>query len=109
MMRQGMFMLISPTLTAFSGPFGTSFGANLTPDAMTGLGEWTEKMFIGAMRNGHHQGDKNNRPILPPMPIKNAYTNISEEDLKAIWAYLKTVKPVKNEVPVALNNRGRPF
>ncbi len=109
MMQQGIFMLGAPSLAAFSFPFGTTFAANLTPDKETGLGEWTEKMFIGAMRTGHHQGDKNNRKILPPMPIKNAYANMSDEDLKAIWAYLKTIKPVKNEVPPALNRMGRPF
>ena len=107
LMQQNIFMLSAPTLAAFSGPFGTTFAANLTPDKQTGLGEWTEKMFIDAMQTGYHQGDKNNRPILPPMP-KGAYANLSDDDLKAMWAYLKTTKPVRNEVPVALNRRGRP-
>ena len=66
-------------------------------------------MFIDALRTGHHQGDAGNRKILPPMPIKNAYANMSDEDLKAIWAYLKTIQPVRNEVPPALNRMGRPF
>ena len=110
MMRQGIFMLTAPSLTAFSGAYGTSFAINLTPDKETGLGEWTEEMFIGAMQTGYHQGDqKNNRKILPPMPIKNAYSGISDADLKAMWAYLKTIKAVKNEVPAPLNSRGRPF
>ena len=109
MMQQGIFMLTSPTMTAFAGPYGTSFAANLTPDKETGLGEWTEKMFIESMRTGYHQGDKNNRQILPPMPIKNGYADMADEDLKAIWAYLQTVKPVRNEAPVPINNRGRAF
>ncbi len=108
LIQQNIFMLTAPTLAAFSGPFGTTFAANLTPHNETGLGEWTEKMFIDAMRTGFHQGDKGNRRILPPMP-KGAYANMSDADLKAMWAYLKTIKPVRNEVPAALNRRGRPF
>lgn len=108
MMQQGIFILTSPQLSAFSGPFGTSFASNLTPDNETGLGEWTEEMFIGAMRTGRHQGVESNRKILPPMPTKH-YAQMNDADLKAIWAYLRTIKPVKNEVNPALNQRGRPY
>ena len=108
MMQQGIFILTSPQMSAFSGAFGTSFASNLTPDKETGLGEWTEEMFIGAMRTGLHQGVEGNRPILPPMPVKH-YAQMNDEDLKAIWAYLKTIKPVKNEVNPPLNPRGRPY
>lgn len=108
MIQQGIFILTSPQLSAFSGPFGTSFASNLTPDNETGLGEWTEEMFIGAMRTGHHQGVASNRKILPPMPTKH-YAQMNDTDLKAIWAYLRTIKPVKNEVNPALNQRGRPY
>ena len=108
MMQQGIFILTSPQMSAFSGPFGTSFASNLTPDKETGLGEWTEKMFIDAMRTGHHQGDMNNRKIFPPMPTKH-YAEMNDADLKAIWAYLRTIKPVKNEVSPPLNQRGRPY
>ena len=108
MMQQGIFILTSPQMSAFSGPFGTSFASNLTPDKETGLGEWTEKMFIDAMRTGHHQGDTSNRKIFPPMPTKH-YAQMNDADLKAIWAYLRTIKPVKNEVSSPLNSRGRPY
>lgn len=108
MMQQGIFILTSPQMSAFSGPFGTSFASNLTPDNETGLGEWTEKMFIDALRTGHHQGDMNNRQIFPPMPTKH-YGQMNDADLKAIWAYLRTIKPVKNEVSPPLNQRGRPY
>jgi mono/diheme cytochrome c family protein len=108
MMGQGIFMVTAQTMTAFAAPFGTTFATNLTPDKETGLGEWTEQMFIGAMRTGRHQGVESNRKIFPPMPAKN-YSEMSEEDLKAIWAYLKTVNAVKNDVPPALNPRGRPW
>ena len=108
MMQQGIFTLTSPQMSAFSGPFGTSFASNLTPDKETGLGEWTAEMFINAMRTGLHQGVEGNRAILPPMPVKH-YAQMNDEDLKAIWAYLKTIKPVKNEVNPPLNQRGRPY
>lgn len=108
MMQQGIFILTSPQMSAFSGPFGTSFSSNLTPDTETGLGEWTEKMFIDAMRTGLHQGVAGNRKIFPPMPTKH-YAQMNDEDLKAIWAYLRTIKPVKNEVSPPLNSRGRPY
>ncbi len=108
MMQQGIFLLTSPQLSAFSGPFGTSFASNLTPDKETGLGEWTEKMFIEAMRTGLHQGNPDNRKIFPPMPTKH-YAQMNDADLKAIWAYLKSIKPVKNEVSPVLNRFGRPF
>ena len=108
MMQQGIFILTSTQMTAFSGPFGTSFASNLTPDNETGLGEWTEAMFIQAMRTGLHQGVAGNRKIFPPMPTKH-YAQMNDEDLKAIWAYLRTIKSVKNEVSSPLNSRGRPY
>ena len=58
---------IRPTLTAWSGPWGVSFSANLTPDPETGrLRDFTEEQFIRTMRTGRHQGQ--GRQILPPMP-----------------------------------------
>ena len=108
MMQQGIFILTSPQMSAFSGPFGTSFASNLTPDNETGLGEWTEQMFIAAMRTGYHQGNESNRKIFPPMPTKH-YAQMNDADLKAIWTYLQTIKPVRNEVSPPLNSRGRPY
>ncbi len=84
------------TNTAFSGPWGTSFTANLTPDAETGLGKWTEEMFVKTIKTGRHMGV--GRPVLPPMPIP-AYSQATEEDLKAIFAYLRTIPAIKNPVP----------
>jgi cytochrome c553 len=88
------------SMTAFSGPWGVSFTANLTPDAETGLGTWTEQMFIDAIRTGRHLGK--GRPILPPMPIQ-AFRNASDQDLRAIFAFLKSLPPVKNKVPEPLD------
>ena len=107
MIEQGILMVTTPQFSAFSGAFGTSFATNLTPDKETGLGEWTEEMFIGAMRTGHHQGVESNRKISPPMPVKH-YAQMNDEDLKAIWAYLRTIKPIRNEVNPALDHQGRP-
>jgi mono/diheme cytochrome c family protein len=84
------------TNTAFSGPWGVSYAANLTPDQNTGLGIWTEEMFVQAIRTGRHMGTS--REILPPMPWP-AFRNATDEDLKSVYAYLRTLKPVVNHVP----------
>jgi len=84
------------TMTAFAGPWGVSYSANLTPDKATGLGGWTEAQFVQAMRTGRHQG--NGRPILPPMPWP-WMGRMGNGDLAAIFAYLRTIPPVKNAVP----------
>jgi mono/diheme cytochrome c family protein len=86
------------TNTAYAGPWGISYAFNLTSDQTTGLGIWTEEMFIKAMRKGKHFGEA--RQILPPMPWQ-AIGQLNDEDLKAVFAYLKTVPPVKNLVPDA--------
>ena len=85
-------------LTSWSGPWGVSFPANLTPDTLTGLrsGVWTEELFIKALRTGKHMGTA--RDILPPMPW-NFYGQLSDDDLKAIWAYLGTIPAINNHVP----------
>jgi hypothetical protein len=83
-------------LTAWSGPWGISYAFNLTPDENTGIGSWHEETFVKAIRTGRHMGVA--RPILPPMPWF-VYKNLTDEDLKAIYAYLRTIKPVKNRVP----------
>jgi hypothetical protein len=86
----------SVTNTAFAGPWGISFAANLTPDTNTGLGIWTEDMFVRAIRTGRHMGTS--RPINPPMPWP-AFRNFSDDDLHAIWSYLRSLKPLTNHVP----------
>lgn len=84
------------TNTAFAGPWGVSFTANLTPDPETGLGKWTEDMFIATMKTGRHEGK--GRPILPPMPFQ-ILAALGDEDIKSIFAYLQSLPPVKNRVP----------
>ena len=85
-------------LTAWVGPWGVTFAANLTPDA-TGLGSWTDSVFIRAMRTGKHMGI--GRDILPPMPWFGL-AGLTDDDLKAIFAFLKSIKPVQNVVPAPL-------
>jgi mono/diheme cytochrome c family protein len=87
------------TMTAWSGPWGTSFTANLTPDRETGTGTWSEENFVQTIRKGRHMGS--GRALLPPMPIP-AYVNFSDEDLKSIYAYLQSIPAVKNRVPQPL-------
>jgi len=82
-------------LTAWVGPWGTSFGANLTPDG-TGLAGWSDTTFIQAMRTGKHMGV--GRPILPPMPWPD-FARFTDDDLRSIFAYLRSVRPVANVVP----------
>ena len=82
-------------LTAWVGPWGVSFAANLTPD-VTGLGGWTEGQFIQTMRTGKHLGV--GRAILPPMPWSGVAA-LTDVDLKALFAYLQSLKPISNSVP----------
>lgn len=82
--------------TAWVGPWGVSFARNLTPDMATGLGSWTEEMFIKTIRDGKHQGE--GRPLLPPMPWP-VYRQMTDEDLKATFAYLRSLPPIQNAVP----------
>jgi mono/diheme cytochrome c family protein len=92
----GPWVAVTVGDTAWSGPWGISYSANLTPDRETGLGIWTEKMFVQTMRTGKHMSA--GRDILPPMPWQGL-AKLSDEDLKAIYAYLRTVAPVRNSVP----------
>jgi mono/diheme cytochrome c family protein len=91
------WMIVSAaTNTAHAGPWGISYTKNLTPDTLTGIGFWTEEMFIKTIRSGKHFGV--GRPIMPPMPWFN-YAKGSDDDLKAIYAYLRTIPPIVNHVP----------
>jgi hypothetical protein len=91
------WMMFAPDLTSAVGPWGQSYAANLTSDA-TGIGNWKEEQFIKALREGKYKGLDNTRPLLPPMPWF-VYKNMTDDDLKSIFAYLKTTKPVHNIVP----------
>ena len=83
------------TNTAFAGPWGVSFAANLTPDPETGLGRWTEETFIATLRTGRREGK--GRQLLPPMPWP-MIRNLTDEDLGSVFAYLQSLAPVRNRV-----------
>lgn len=99
--KRNIITSANPMLTAWAGPWGVSFAANLTPDTSTGIGEWTEESFIRTLRTGKHQGFPNGRDILPPMPWQFIGQK-TDDDLKAMWAYLRSLPPVKNQVPFPL-------
>jgi len=92
----GPWNAVTGGMTAWAGPWGISYAANLTSDKETGLGAWDEEMFVTALQTGKHLGM--GRDILPPMPH---YPMVSAEDLKAMFAYFMTVPPIANEVPEA--------
>lgn len=98
------WVLFSPGLTAMVGPWGTSFAANLTSDE-TGIGNWTEAQFFKAIREGKYKGMDNTRPLLPPMPWP-MIAKASDEDLRSIFAYLKSTRPVENRVPAPVPPAG---
>lgn len=83
-------------LTAWAGPWGISFAANLTPDPQTGMVGWTSELFIKTMRTGKHLGT--GRALLPPMPWSDMAV-LTDRDLKAVFAYLQSLKPIRNKVP----------
>jgi mono/diheme cytochrome c family protein len=77
----------------FHGPIGTTFAANITPDKETGIGNWSDRQIKAAISTGYRaSGEKMN----PPMPYPY-YKKIRAEDLDAIVAYLRTLKPIKKE------------
>jgi mono/diheme cytochrome c family protein len=78
----------------FHGPWGESIAANLTPDPETGLGKWTDTQIKTAITDGI---SANGAKLRPPMGY-SYYKNISNDDLDAIVAYLRSLKPIKNAV-----------
>ena len=92
----GWGVVVNNHLTAWGGPWGISFAPNLTPDPETGIGSWTDEMFVNSLRNGKHQGQGRN--ILPPMPWM-FYGQKSERELRAMFAYLMSLPPIRNAVP----------
>lgn len=79
----------------FELPFGTAFAKNLTPDNDTGIGTWTEAQIIRALREGV---TREGTTLGPPMPVP-FFNKMSDDDAKAIATYLKSLKPIRHEVP----------
>jgi mono/diheme cytochrome c family protein len=97
MVEPGKFILMNQSITGFAGPWGTSYAANLTSDA-TGIGNWTEESFKIALTEGWFKGVRDSRKLLPPMPWPNL-TELTDEEIHAIFTYLKSTKPIQNIVP----------
>ncbi|MBK9730877.1 MAG: hypothetical protein IPO83_06290 [Chitinophagaceae bacterium] len=101
-LHPGYWVTGSPDLTAWVGPWGMSFTANLTPDSTTGIGAWSEDAFMGTLRTGHHLGLPGGRLIMPPMPW--AFVGqMTDDDLKSVFAYLKSLPPISNAVPTPIS------
>jgi hypothetical protein len=92
------------SITGFYGPWGQTVASNLTPDKATGLpGKgYNEKTFVQAMRSGKKP---NGTAMQPPMPVE-VYQNLSDDDLRSIWMFLQTLKPVNNAVLAGLETPG---
>lgn len=92
-------LALTNDMTSWVGPWGISYADNITSDE-TGIGNWTEQQFMRCIREGKWKGLEGNRQLLPPMPWQD-FAQMKDEELKAIFAYLKSTKPVKNVVPAA--------
>jgi hypothetical protein len=97
-LQPGNWVLFAPDLTTTVGPWGISYSANLTPDSATGIGAWDEASFIRSLRTGKHMGQETGRPILPPMPWQTI-GKMTDEDMKAMFAFLRSIQPISNRVP----------
>ena len=95
------WLVFNNSFTAFVGPWGISYAANLTPDD-TGIRHWKFEQFETAIRKGKSKGLINNRPLLPPMPWQ-MYQHFTDDDLRAVFAYLKSLPPVENVVPAPVS------
>jgi mono/diheme cytochrome c family protein len=99
-LKPGNWISMASDITAFVGPWGISYAANLTPDSTTGIGAWSEATFMNTIRSGKHLG--NGRDILPPMPWPFV-SKLTDEDLKSVYTYLMSLPPVNNKVPAPVS------
>jgi hypothetical protein len=103
-LKSGPWFASTAGMTAWAGPWGISYSANLTSDVNTGIGIWTEEMFLKSMKTGKHMGV--GRDILPPMPWQSVAA-LEDEDIKAIYVYLQTVPAIVNHVPAPQGPNGQ--
>ncbi|MFC0775727.1 c-type cytochrome [Terrimonas alba] len=89
--------LFNEDFTSIAGAWGVSFAGNLTSDE-TGIGNWTEEQFKKAITKGKYKGLDNSRDLLPPMPWPQ-FSILNDADIKAIYTFLKSTRPVRNIVP----------
>lgn len=93
-------LIVTQTFTAWTGPWGITYAANITSDS-TGIGSWTEAQFLKALKELKWMGLDNTRPLLPPMSLMPV-DKMSDDELKAIFAYLKSTPPIQNIAPEAM-------
>ncbi len=74
---------------ALATPFGVFYGPNITPHPQAGIGRWSERDFVNAMRQGLRPDGTHYYPVFP----YPSYTRITEADLRDLWAYLRTLAP----------------
>ena len=79
----------------FRTPFGTIYSTNITPDPLTGIGNWSEIDFLNSLRHGVRPGGDHLYPAFP----YTAYTKASDDDILAMFAYLKSINPVRISPP----------
>ena len=79
----------------FQIPLGTVYSTNLTSDNETGLGNWTDQQIIDAIIKGLRKDGSRQLPLMP----YTLYSGMAQEDLKALVAYLRSLKPVKKATP----------
>ena len=92
-------LIVTQTFTSWIGPWGVTYAANLTSDS-TGIGNWKEEQFLKCLKEKKWMGLDNTRPLMPPMSMMPV-TEMSDDELKAIFAYLKTTPAIKNVIPEA--------
>ena len=92
-------LIVTQSFTSWTGPWGITYAVNLTSDA-TGIGGWKEEQFVKCLHEKKWMGLDGTRPLMPPMSMMPA-TEMSDDELKAIFAYLKSTPPVKNLAPEA--------
>jgi len=85
--------------------FGSIFGPNITPDVATGIGSWTKQDLVNVLRRGIR---KDGSPLYPAMPYAD-YTKMTDDDVNSLWAYLRTIPAVHQEVPPAGKTFKFPF
>ena len=95
------WLVMNMGFTAFAGPWGISYAANLSPDE-TGIKHWKLEQFMTALRKGKYKGLESGRDLLPPMPWQ-MYRHMTDEDIKAVFTYLQSIPPQKNLVPAPVS------
>ena len=93
-------LIVTQTFTSWTGPWGTTYAVNLTSDS-TGIGTWKEEQFVKCIKEKKWMGLDNTRPLMPPMSMM-PITEMNDDELKAIFAYLKSTPDVKNVPPQAV-------